>query len=461
MSAGNPWDAPGYGSGGPPQQGQPGYGQGQGYGQGYGQGQAYGQAYGQAPAYGQHYATGPGPWGLPARPNDPGKAMRVTALVLFALAALANALDLFGPDRAWANPGDELSTVIFVAACLLTVFTLLPAKTRGFGVGLALSQALVESARYLSEVRPSSMHFWNNVQKVSYTGSYIVTALGGIAVLLVLLQERSSAERGRRMPIPALALGIPGAVLVFFSVALNTSAWAYSSQPQSYYPCCSWSTVDGYEQTSYVLTVVALLALVLFAALTLRIGLAKGLLCGIAVFVIASAVFDVLDVVAPTAAAYGFGASSSLGTVSAQAKPGLWFALAAAVVFVVAFFVQRTRGGAQPGPYDAVGAGAVPTTAPGYPPAPAQPQQGWAQQPQQLQQQPQVPQQYQQPQPGWPQTQPMQSPLPPPQQTQQQPQPQSLQPPPPALGWGQQPPAQPQLPPPPPQIPQYPTDPSQ
>ena len=452
MSAGNPWDAPEYGAGGPQQQGQPGYGQAQGYGQG----QAYGQGYGQASAYGQHYATGPGPWGIPARPNDPGKAMRVTALVLFALAALANALDLFGPDRAWANPGDELSTVVFVAVCLLTVFTLLPAKTRGFGAGLALSQALVESARYISEVRPSSMHYWNTVQKISYTGSYIVTALGGIAVLLAVLLELRSAERGRRMPIPVLALGIPGAVLVFFSLALNTSAWAYSSQPQSYYPCCSWSTVDGYEQTSYVLTVVALLGLVVYAALTLRIGLAKGLLCGISVFVIATAIFDVLDVVAPTAAAYGFGASASLGTISAQTKPGFWFALAAAAVFIVAFFVQRTGGGAQPGPYDAVGAGAVPSTAPGYPQTQAQPQQGWAQQPQQLQQQPQMPQQYQQPQSGWPQTQPMPMPMPSPQS-----QPQPLQPPPPAPGWGQQPPAQPQLPPAPPQIPQYPTDPPQ
>lgn len=459
MSAGNPWDAPGYGVGGPPQQG-PGLGYGQGQGQGPGQFQ--GQGYGQPHAYGQHYATGPGPWGLPARPNDPGKAMRVTALVLFALAAIANALDLFGPERAWANPIDELVTVIFVAGSLVTVFTLLPPKTRGFGAGLALGQALVESARYISEVRPSDLHEYTALQKASFTGSYIVTALGGIAILVALLQERRSAEQGKRMPIPALALGIPGAVLVFLSMAQPASATAYSSQAQSYYTCCSWSMVDGYEQTSYVLTVVALLALVLYAALTLRVGLAKGLLCGILVFTVGEVVVDLLLVFAPTASAFGFGASASLGTVSAKAKPGLWFGLAATVVFAVAFFVQRSGRGAQPGPYDTVGAGAVPTTATAGFPQPL-PQQGWAQQAQPLQQQipqPQMPQQYQQPQYGWPQTQPMPS-TQPSTQPQSQPHSQPLQPPPPVPGWGQQSQAQPeQQPPTPPQNP-YPTDPPQ
>jgi len=443
MSAGNPWDAPGYGVGGPPQQAQ-----------GYGQGQVQGQGYGQPQVYGQHYATGPGPWGLPARPNDPGKGMRVTALVLFALAAVADALDFFGPERAWANPIDELVTVIFVAGSLLTVFTLLPPKTRGFGAGLALGQALVESARYISEVRLSDLHEYTAIQKASFTGSYILTALGGIAVLVALLQDRRSAERGQRMPIPALALGIPGAVLVFLSLVQPDSATAYSGQAQSYYTCCSWSEVDGYEQTSYVLTVVALLALVLFAALTLRVGLAKGLLCGILVFTVAGAVVELLLVFAPTASAFGFGASASLGTVSAKAKPGLWFALAATVVFAVAFFVQRSGRGAQPGPYDAVGAGGVPTTATAGFPQPL-PQQGWAQHAQPLQQQPQMPQQYQQPQYGWPQTQPLASTQPQPQQ------PQPLQPPPPVPGWDQQPPAQPQQQPPaPPQNP-YPADPPQ
>lgn len=451
MSAGNPWDAPGYGVGGPPQQGQ-GYGPVQG--QGYGPGQVQGQGYGQPQVYGRHYATGPGPWGLPARPNDPGKGMRVTALVLFALAAIANALDLFGPQRAWANPIDELVTVIFVAGSLLTVFTLLPAKTRGFGAGLALGQALVESARYISEVRPSFFsHEFTAVQKASFTGSYIVTALGGIAVLVALLQERRSAERGQRMPIPALVLGIPGAVLVFLSLVQPDSATAYSSQVQSYYTCCSWSMVDGYEQIAYVLTLVAVLAVVLYAALALRVGLAKGLLCGILVFTVAGACVDLLLVYAPTASAYGFGASADLGSVSAKAKPGLWFALAAAVVFVVAFFVQRSGRAAQSGPYDAVGAGAVPTTAAtGF--LQPLPQQGWAQQAQPQQQQPQ---QYQQPQYEWPQTQPLPSTQPQLQPQQSQP----LQPPPPVPGWGQQPPAQPQQQPPtPPQNPN-PADPPQ
>lgn len=459
MSAGNPWDAPGYGASGPPPQGQ---GQGQVYGPGQVQGPGYGQppAYGQPPVYGQHYATGAGPWGLPARPNDPGKGMRVTALVLFALAAIADALDFFGPNRAWANPIDELVTVIFVAGSLVTVFTLLPPKTRGFGLGLGLGQALVESARYISEVRPSDLHEYTAIQKASFTGSYILTALGGIAILIALLQERRSAERGQRMLISALALGIPGAVLVFLSLVQPDSATAYSGQTQTYYPCCSWSMVDGYEQTSYVLTVVALLALVLFAALTLRVGLAKGLLCGILVFTVAEVAVELLLVFAPTASAFGFGASAGLGTVSAKAKPGLWFGLAATVAFAVAFFVQRSGREAQQGPYDAVGAGAVPTTATMGFPQPL-PQQGWPQQAQPLQQQPQMPQQYQQPQYGWPQAQPLPSTQP---QSQPSQQPQPLQPPPPVPGWGQQSQAQPQQQPPtpqtPPQSPQ-PTDPPQ
>jgi len=271
-------------------------------------------------------------------------------MVAFFLAALANALEEFGPDQAWKNPLDAFFTVLFTMACLLTACMLLPAKTRGLGAGLALGQALAESARFINEVTPSSFDQFNLVQKLSYTGSYVLTALGGVAVLIAVLIERGPNDRGIRMPVPVLALGIPAAVLWTIGALQADYAWTYAGESQSF-PCCSWSTSNGIGKTSDVLVAVAMLAIVLLAAFVPRPGLAKGLLAGVVVTLLAETAANVISVLLPASVAYGIGGGSGQAAISAQAKSGLWFALAGLVLFVVAFFIQRGEGGRQPVPY--------------------------------------------------------------------------------------------------------------
>ena len=334
MSTLEPGDTPGYGTVGGAPQGYPGYAGYPGY-----------PAY---PGYGN--VTAPGASGVPVRRETRGRVWRIIAMVMFFLAALANALEEFGPDQAWKNPQDAFFTVLFTMACLLTACMLLPAKTRGLGAGLALGQALAESARFINEVTPSSFDQFNLVQKLSFTGSYILTALGGVAVLIALLIERGPTDRATRMPVPVLALGIPASVLWTIGTLQANYAWTFAGSPQSS-PCCSWSMSNGVGRTADVLVAVAMLAIVLLAAFVPRPGLAKGLLAGVVVTVLSETVANVMSVVLPTSVVYGIGGGNGQAAVTAQAQSGLWFSLVGLILFVVAFFIQRGEGGPQAVPY--------------------------------------------------------------------------------------------------------------
>lgn len=401
MSAGNPWDAPTYGTGGVP-----------------------------AP---QNHPPGPGPWGLPARSQDPGRALRVVGVILFGLAAFANLLDLFGPDSAWKNPSDEAGTVLFVVGCALTAALLLPRRTRDLAAGFAIAQALTETARYIYVIRPSYLGQWDWVQKISFTGSYATTALGGIIIAIAVLREQRVVTRVARMPVPALVLGIPAVLLYVVSLLVSDYSMLFSGDSTSF-TCCSWSVSSGFDKTSYVLAAVALVACVLLAALATRPGFAKGVLGGVVLFVLVETVVTAIQIFLPTQAEFGFG-SNTTDHLTAHPKAGFWLELAGMALFAIAFFMQGYRSGKtgqagqpQAGPYP----GAVPgypqpgwPTQPGYT-QPGYPQPGYAQ--------PGYPQPgYAQPgypQPGW-QQQPPQSPSQqPPQQPPQPPRmPQPPQPP--------------------------------
>lgn len=398
MSTFEPWDTPGSAAnGGGAPQGYPGNA-------GYPGHQGYPGYPGNAP--GQWAGAG---GGFQARRVERGRVLRIIGMVLFLLAAIANALDVFGPDETWKNPADWLLTVLFTMTCLLTAFMLVPAKTRGLGAGLALGQALAETARLINEVSPSSFDQFNLVEKLSFTGSYVLTALGGIVVAIALLLERGSTGRGTAMPLQVLLLGIPGTLLWTIGAVQADYAWTYEGAGSQSFACCAWSTSDGVGKASDVLIAVALLAIVLIAALVRRPGLAKGLLAGAAVLMLSEAIDEVMSVVAPNATAYGIGGGSGEDSISAQAKSGLWFALAGLVLLAIAFFIQRGGEGttSQSAPYAAPTAGfAGPgTAAPGYPPSvpPSQPpSMAWGQSGLALSQPPPQPP-LQQPQPPSPQ----------------------------------------------------------
>lgn len=372
------------------------------------------------PGYPGHPGQGnaPGQWaggggGIQARRVERGRVLRIIGMVLFLLAALANALDVFGPDSSWKNPTDLLLTVLFTMACLLTAFMLVPVKTRGLGAGLAVGQALAETARLINEVSPGAFDQFNLVEKLSFTGSYVLTALGGIVVAIALLLERGSTPRVAAMPLQVLLLGIPGALLWTIGNLQADYAWTYAGVGSQSYACCSWSMSDGVVKTSDVLIALALVAIVLIAALVRRPGLAKGLLAGAVVLMLYEAVIMVISVVAPNASAYGIGGGSGEDSISAQAKPGLWLLLAGLALMAAAFFVQRGgEGTPRFGPYAAPSAGYVPGTAPGYYPPPQQ--AGWQQPAPWPSQQPQPPSpQYPPTQQAQPQQPPQQPPQPP------------------------------------------------
>jgi len=349
----DPWDTSGHGTagGGPPQ----------------------GYPYPGYPGYpGQWNVAGP-QQGVPARRLARGRVLRIIGMVMFFLAALANALEEFGPDQAWRNPLDGFYTVLLTMACLLTAWMLLPAKTRGVGAGLALGQGLAETARYINEVNPSAFDQFNLLQKISYTGSYVVTALGGIAVLIALLIERGPTERGVRTPALVLALGIPGALLATVGTLQTNYVWTYAGASPQTFPCCSWSESDGVIKTADVLQFAAILAIVLLAAFVPRPGLAKGLLAGVLVVLLSETVANVISIVLPTSSAYGIGGGDGQPGISAQAGSGLWFGLAGLAAFIVVFFLQRGEGGPRPVPQAGAPTGFVPGTAPGYYPSPQPP----------------------------------------------------------------------------------------
>jgi hypothetical protein len=375
VSTRDPWDTSGYGpAGGGRPQGQPGSPGGPGY-----------------PGYGN--AAGQWSGAVPEARLARGRSLRIAAMVLFFLAALANALGVFGPDQAWKNPLDELYTVVLTLLCLLAACMLLPAKTCGLGAGLALAQALVESARFVNEVTPSGFDGFNLLLKLAFTGAYVLTALGGLAVVIALAIERGPSERGVRMPLPVLLLGIPGTVLCTLGLVRTQYVWTYEGTSPQSFPCCSWSASVGIEKTSYVLFAVAVLAIVLLAAFVAVPGLAKGLLAGIAVLALVEGVTNVVSVLLPDSAAYGFGGGDGQPAISAQAQSGLWIFLVGLVLFAIAFFIQRGGGAFQPVP-------ATPQPPPYYP--------QWQQPTSPMPQQPSAPQQFPLPQ---------QQPLMPPQQT--------------------------------------------
>ena len=343
MSTFDAWGTSGSGTvGGGPPQGYPGYA----------------GPYGQVPGQGARVA--------PTRREQRGRTLRVIGMVLFFLAALANALDEFGPDLAWKNPVDGVVTVLYTMGCLLAAFMLVPAKTRGLGAGLALGQALAESARLINEVSPSGFDQFNLVEKLSFTGSYVLTALGGLVVAVALLVERGSTGRAVRMTLPVLALGIPGTVLWTVGAVQTDYVTSYGGTPPQSFGCCGWSTGNGTEKASDILLVVAMLAALLLAALVTRPGLAKGLLAGVLVLLVSEVVDYVISIAMPASATYGIGGGTGQFSVSAQARSGLWFALVGLVLFVVAFSIQRGEG--TPGP--------VPSMPP---PPPYPPQVGWPQ----------------------------------------------------------------------------------
>lgn len=405
--------APGYGygpGGGTPQPAQPaGHGYGYNYGHGY------------APPPG----SPPGGWGpgAPAgfRVADPGRAARVIAVVLFGLDAIANAFDLLRGDNALRDPVDLVTTAVLVLAAAATAAMLLPRRTRDFAAGAALAQVLTESARFLFSVRPSVFDELTWAGKISDTGSYILTALGGIVVAIAMIRERRVARPGGRRPIPALALGIPGAVCAVLGLVLTDYTWFYPGDPTPE-PCCSWSVGDGFSQISDVLTAVALVACLLLLLLVTRPGFAVGVFAGVAVFQATDAVITLLEAVSPNASVYGFGAQTpSAQMITSHPAAGLWLSLVSLVLFVVCCFAQGggLSGLASPGrpggPY-AAGFAATPyQDAAGYPqpqqaylPPPAQPGgPGWQQYPPPGYPQPADPRsshpQATYPQPGYPQ----------------------------------------------------------
>lgn len=215
-----------------------------------------------------------------------------------------------------------LINVLLTMACLLTACMLVPAKTRGLGAGLALGQALAESARYINEVSPSGFDQFTLVQKLSFTGSYVLVALGGLIVALALLVERGSAGSSGtvvRMPLPVLALGIPGTVLWTVSGVTSDYVWTYPGASAQSFGCCSWSTSNGTEKAAEVMLAVAMLGVVLLAAFVIRPGLAKGLLVGVVVFQLSETIEFLVSIVAPNAAQYGIGGG---GGISTSAKAG-------------------------------------------------------------------------------------------------------------------------------------------
>lgn len=400
MSAGGAWDTPSYGGGG-----------------------------GGVPPQG--YTAGPGPWGLPARSGDPGRVLCVIGAVLFGLGAVFNLLGLFDPDSAWKNPVGDAAILVLVAGCVLTAALLVPQRTRGLGAGLAVGQALTETGRYVYSVRFSQFHYMNLAEKFSNVGSYLVIALGGILVAIAVLRERRLVTHGARQVVPALALGIPGALLGLLSLLVSRYEWSYGDGFS--FPCCGWSTGGGFDKTSTVLTALALAACVLLAALATRDGFARGVLAGAAVLLVTESVIALIDTLAPMQAAYNFGGHGE--HITAHPKFGLWFLLAATALFVIATIVRGTQrtavmpsyapqqpgypqqGYGQPG-YGQPGYGQQGAGQPGYGP------QGYGQP---AWQQPTMPQQ----QGSWPQQNQPGTP------GQQQP----LQPPPPGQSW---PPAPPQ-----------------
>jgi len=406
---------------------------------------------------------GAGPWdgGPPAGSGDPAAALCVLASILFAVDAVLNLIGLFAPHSAWKNPIDDAAVLLLAAGCVLTAALLPSARTRGLGLGLAVAQALTETARYIYTLEPSTFDQENWTERISNIGTFAVTALAGIVAAIAILRERRSAPRDARQPVPALVLAVPGALLFVLGLLLSDYAWTLGEDSGSFsFSCCSWSGSGAVDKTSYALTGVALAVCVLLAVFGTRSGFVKGVLAGVSVFVLTEAAIKLITTFAPTQAEYGFGGSGE--PISGHPKVGLWLALAGTALFVIAFFL-RNGGGVRA----ANAVGAYPGALPGYPqPQPHQGfgQQAWPQPTMPMPQQPpaQLPpqqypqqgqwqgqwqgqgQQYSQPQ-QYPQQQPasqfpQQAPQPPqPPQQQQPPQP----PPPPSLGqsW---PPAPPQ-----------------
>jgi hypothetical protein len=338
---------------------------------------------------------------------------------------------------------------VLVLAAAATAAMLLPRRTRDFAAGAALAQALTESARFLFSVRPSAFDEFTWAAKISNTGSYVITGLGGIVVAVAMIRERGVARHGGRRTVPVLALGIPGAVCVVLGLLLVDYTWFFGggSAPE---PCCTWSASDGFTQISYVLTALALVACLLLSVLVARPGFAVGVLAGVAVFQATDAVVSLLEAVSPNASVYGFqGETSNAESITSHPGAGLWLSIAGFVLFLIGCLV--VQGGGQPGaasagqpggPY-AAGFGPPPyQDASGYPqpqqayvPPPGQPGgpggPGWQQYPQPGYPQPTDPRsshpQAIYPQPGYPQAsypqpaqpQPQSVTAPPPQQHQQ------------------------------------------
>jgi hypothetical protein len=360
---------------------------------------------------------GAGPWGggPPAGPGDPAGALCVLASILFAADAVLNLIGLFGPHSAWKNPVDDAAILMLAAGCVLTAALLPSARTRGVGLGLAVAQALTETARYIYTLEPSTFDRENWTERISNVGTFAVTALAGIIAAIAILRERSQAPRGERRPVPTLVLAAPGALLFLLGLLLSDYAWTFDDggSDSFSFSCCSWSSGGAFDKTSYALTGVALATCVLLAVFVTRSGFAKGVLAGVSVFVLTEALIKLITTFAPAQAEYGFGGSDQ--SISGHPKPGLWLALAGTVLFVIAFFLHD--GG---GVRATAAVGAYPGPLPGHP----------LQYPQQY-----PPQQY--PQQQYPQLYPQQYP---PQQYPQQ-QPSQPPPPPPGIPW---PPAPPQ-----------------
>jgi hypothetical protein len=300
----------------------------------------------------------------------------VIAAVLFGLDAIANVFDLFRGDNALRNPVDLASTAIFVLAAAATAALLLPHRTGDFAAGAAIAQALTESARFLFSVRPSAFDASPWAAKVSNTGSYILTALAGIVVIVAMVRERRVAREGTGRPVATLALGFPAAVFVFLGLVLADYTWTYVGDPTPS-PCCAWSPSDGFTKTVYVLTAVALIACLLLAVLVTRPGFALGVLVGLAVFQAAETLVTLLLAVSPDASVYGWsGMTSSAEGITGHPESGLWFDIVGFVLLLACCFVEGAGSRRADAAVGQVGQGgqAGPFTAPPYPGVPGYPQ---------------------------------------------------------------------------------------
>ncbi|HTJ67276.1 MAG TPA: hypothetical protein VL551_07085 [Actinospica sp.] len=349
MSTGSPWDSQPYG----------GQGQGQGQQQPFGppppqqfpQQQVPQQPYPQQqfpqqqqfpPQYQQQYQPyqqqpNPG-WPAPPQPRqaDPGRGMRVAALILLVLAVIMTV----GNDAAGVGLtflSGDVATLIMVAALGIAGGAMLDRRARDWSAGLAVGAALPQAAIYIQDFR-GGQQFWYTFWAA---GALATTALGCLFAFIALQRERVATTPApgiaTRTPAPVLALGIPAVLTCGLSFLLVDFTYTYTDSSDRF-PCCSWSQQLGQEKASSVFMILALGAVVLYAALATSLALTKGLLAGAFAFAASQAVGMVITAIAPGGTITHPQGQSDTHIVLGI---GFWMGLVSAALFAVAFLAAR------------------------------------------------------------------------------------------------------------------------